>query len=130
MRRDKKEPRASILGAYSSLCLRLFCPGDFGGVGGTGVSRRQGLLAVGVLPDPARSSVTDITICSISSSRDGSGDAAVFPRPSLFGASLGGAQFGRGRECWEDLKKPLFIDVPQRAPAIALSRTVGSLFFS
>jgi hypothetical protein len=54
MRRDKKEPRASILGAYSSLCLRLFCPGDFGGVGGTGVSRRQGLLAVGVLPDPAR----------------------------------------------------------------------------
>jgi hypothetical protein len=51
MRRDKKEPRASILGAYSSLCLRLFCPGDFGGVGGTGVSRRQGLLAVG---DPAR----------------------------------------------------------------------------
>ena len=41
---------------------------------------------------------------------------------------LGGAQFGRGRECWEDLKKLLFIYVSQRAPAIALSRTVGSLF--
>jgi hypothetical protein len=26
----KKDPEGSILGAYSSLCLRLFCPGDFG----------------------------------------------------------------------------------------------------
>ena len=45
-----------------------------------------------------------------------------------FGAALRGAQFGRARECWEDLKKLLFFYVSQRAPAIALSRTVGSLF--
>jgi hypothetical protein len=68
--------------------------------------------------------VTTITIWSISSSRDGSGEirAAVFPRPSLFSALLGDAQFRRGRGCWEDVKKLLFVYVPQRAPAIALSR--------
>jgi hypothetical protein len=67
--------------------------------------------------------VTTITIWSISSSRDGSGEirAALFPRPSLFSALLGDAQFRRGRGCWEDVKKLLFVYVPQRAPAIALS---------
>ena len=126
--RQKKNPEQSILGAYSSLCLTLFCPGDFGGVGGTGVSRRKGLLALATCPTRQEPSVTAITIWSISEQSRLQIRAAVFPRPSLFGALLGGAQFGRGRECWEDLKKLLFIYVPQRAPAIALSRTVGSLF--
>jgi hypothetical protein len=33
---QKKNPEQSILGVYSSLCLTLFCPGDFGGVGDGG----------------------------------------------------------------------------------------------
>jgi hypothetical protein len=60
--------------------------------------------------------------------RAGADPALAGRSASLFGALLGGAQFGRGRERWEDLKKLLFIYVPQRAPAIALSRTVGPLF--
>jgi hypothetical protein len=76
--------------------------------------------------------VTAIKICSISSSRDGSGEirAAVFPRPSLFGALLGGAQFGRGRECWERPKETLFVVLlgePRRSRSPP-ARTVGSLF--
>ena len=31
---QKRNPERSILGAYSSLGLTLFCPGDFGGAGG------------------------------------------------------------------------------------------------
>jgi hypothetical protein len=51
----KKEPRErSILGAYSSLCSRLFCPGDFGGVGGRGQVAGRAYLTSSTLPDLAR----------------------------------------------------------------------------
>ena len=124
----KKEPRAVHSRGLQLALFKALLSRRLRGCRGTGVSRRNGLLALGNLPDPARA-IRDShhNLEHFEQSRLQI-RAAVFPRPSLFGALLGGVQFGRGRECWEDLKKLLFIYVPQRAPAIALWRTVG-LFF-
>jgi hypothetical protein len=91
----KRSPEQSrgFSGAYSSLCLKLFCPGNLGASGDGGKSPEGPLQRT--CPTRQGPSVTAITFWSISSSRDGSGLAVVSPRPSLFGALLEGAQFGR-----------------------------------
>ena len=51
--RHKKGTLMSILGAYSSLCLRLFCAGDFGGAG-DGANPLEGPTPTPTLPDPGK----------------------------------------------------------------------------
>jgi hypothetical protein len=56
-RLQKKNPEQSILGACSSLCLRLFCPGDLGVLGDGGKSPEGPTPPI--LPNPARAKCDD-----------------------------------------------------------------------
>jgi hypothetical protein len=79
------------------------------GVSGDGGKSPEGLTCTRNLPDPARAIRDGQHILEHFEQSRLQIRAAVFPRPSLFGALLGGAKSGRGRECWEDLKKLLFV---------------------
>ena len=50
---QKKEPRAFILGAYSSLSLRLFCPGRLRGCWGDGGKSPEGPTCASHFANPA-----------------------------------------------------------------------------
>ena len=65
-RYKKRTPSVHSRGLQLALFDAL-CPGDFGGAGGTGVSRRKGLLAQATLPTRQRLSVTASTFWSIAS---------------------------------------------------------------
>jgi hypothetical protein len=75
----KKNPEQSILGAYSSLCLRLFCPGNLGASGDGGKSP-DGPACTGTLPDPARAicdSHHDLGPCAEGRLRSRSASSAI-----------------------------------------------------
>jgi hypothetical protein len=113
-RHKKRNPEQSILGAYSSLCLWLFCPAT-SGCRGTGVSRRKGLLALASLPTRPRLSLTASTFWAISkqSRRIGRNSRrSISPAEPLW-CLIGGRTIRMGKRKTygeeEDLKKLLFV---------------------
>jgi hypothetical protein len=108
-RHKKRNPEQSIPGAYSSLCLWLFCPSE------TGVSRRKRLLALASLPTRQRLSVTASTFWAVSkqSRRIGRNSRrSISPAEPLW-CLIGGRTIRMGKRKTygeeEDLKKLLFV---------------------
>jgi hypothetical protein len=130
--RRKKEPRAVHSRGLQLALFEALLSRRLGGVGGTGVSRRKGLPQWGFCRTGQGPSVTAITICSISSSRDGIGQirAAAFPQPSPVGAVFGHHNSYGEWECRERPRETLLVALLSEAPVIALhlARTAGSLF--